>query len=109
MLSKTEHLEGCLKEVLRRNQLELNVVSSCPNFATLLLMVSKTPILATLPSRVTILYASLFGLKVCELPLDFGCSSCSMIWLARTNLDPSLAWLRKGVRAAAEEIRLHAI
>jgi hypothetical protein len=53
MLSKTEHLDGCLKEVLRQNQLELNIVSSCPNFATLLLMVSKAPILATLPSTVT--------------------------------------------------------
>jgi LysR family transcriptional activator of mexEF-oprN operon len=109
MLSKTEHLEGCLKEVLRRNQLELNVVSSCPNLATLLLMVSKVPILATLPSRVTMQHASLFGLKVCELPLDFGSSSCSMISLARTNLDPGLAWLRKEVRTAAEEFKSNVI
>jgi hypothetical protein len=62
-----------------------------------------------LPSRVTMQYASLFGLKVCELPLDFGSSSCSMISLARTNLDPGLAWLRKEVRTAAEEFKSNVI
>jgi LysR family transcriptional regulator, mexEF-oprN operon transcriptional activator len=102
LLSKTESLLGCLEDILQIAQVELNVVTSSPNFWTILSTVSRTPMLTTLPSKVAIRYAPLFGLKVCDTPVKLGSFPCSMVSPLRTDRESGMEWLQGQLRTAAQ-------
>ncbi len=69
-MSQKQEIEGCLDNALKRLDLRLDVAMAAPEFLTVLTAATQAPFIATLPTRIVKRYACLFGLAVCEVPID---------------------------------------
>ncbi|HEX7389889.1 MAG TPA: LysR substrate-binding domain-containing protein [Acidiphilium sp.] len=100
LVTLKDSLNGCLSEALDRAGAKLNVVTAASDFLPVLAAAATAPILATMPARMAIRYAPVFGLAVSPVPLDLRVPAVSMVWSARLDRDPGAAWLREQVAAA---------
>src|SRR5699024_6780183 len=69
LVSLSDSLHGCLESALDRIGGHLNVVATSSEFLGVLGMLTKAPLIATLPTRMARRYGAAFGLKVVPLPM----------------------------------------
>ena len=72
-----------------------------PSSAGLPLVVAKTDLIATLPSRIFKDLAAVPGLRVVPAPLPAVAVSPHVLWHSRTQNRPLLTWVRAIIREAA--------
>jgi DNA-binding transcriptional LysR family regulator len=71
-----------------------------PFFAAAVLAVPHTPLIATVPRRMAMLYATNPALRLVEPPVALGSFGYIMAWHPRMNGDPGHRWLREAVQRA---------
>lgn len=94
LVSQKDAIEGCLDTALEKLNVKLNVAMAAPEFLTILSAVTKTPLVATLPTRIVQRYAKIFGLTESPVPLDLDVSPIAMVWSAHSDREPASEWLR---------------
>ncbi|HHB1425245.1 TPA: LysR family transcriptional regulator [Serratia odorifera] len=68
-----------------------------PHFATLPLMLQRTPTFATVPDGLEPSWRQHFGLCASELPLEIAKFEVAMLWHRRREQEPALQWLRSSL------------
>ncbi|MDG4717379.1 MULTISPECIES: LysR family transcriptional regulator [Thalassospira] len=104
VLSQTENVAGCVGAALQGLGIDLNVVMAAPDFMPLLAAARNAPVVATVPCRIAIQYAPLFGLSFCPMPIDIGFPPVTMNWAVWTDKDVGLVWLRDQIRGVIDSI-----
>jgi len=104
VLSQTENVAGCVGVALQGLGIDLNVVMAAPDFMPLLAAARNTPVIATVPCRIAIQYAPLFGLSYCRMPIDVAFPPVTMNWAVWTDKDVGLVWLRDQIRTVIASI-----
>jgi LysR family transcriptional regulator, mexEF-oprN operon transcriptional activator len=97
LVSQKQEIEGCLDVALKRLHLRLDVAMAAPEFLTVLTAVAHAPFVATLPTRIVKRYAGLFGLTICEVPIDLEVTPIAMLWAAHADKEPAFEWIREQV------------
>ncbi|BAI76673.1 HTH-type transcriptional activator (plasmid) [Azospirillum sp. B510] len=79
------------------------VAASTTQFLAIPMILTRAPMLTSLPTRLARLCADALGLAISPLPFDVGDYEVSMIWHRRDTTSPSHSWLRQriGEEAAA--------
>jgi len=72
-----------------------------PRFATLPPVLSRAPLIATLPARISYVFAHESDLTISKLPFSVPTIEQSMVWHAAAENNPAFQWLLDRVRAAA--------
>lgn len=104
VLSQTANVSGCVGDALVALGIELDVVLAAPDFMPLLAAARNSPVVATVPRRIAVQYAPLFGLAFCEMPIALSFPPVTMSWAVWTDKDVGLVWLREQIRLAMGDI-----
>jgi len=72
-----------------------------PSFATLPPVLSRAPLIATLPARIAYVFANEPDLVVSKLPFEVPAIQQSIVWHAAAESNPAFQWFLERVRAAA--------
>ncbi|MDP2698927.1 LysR substrate-binding domain-containing protein [Thalassospira sp.] len=104
VLSQTDNVTGCVGAALQGLGIEIDIVMAAPDFMPLLAAARTAPLIATVPGRIASQYAALFGLAVCDMPIEIHFPPVSMNWPLRTDKDAGGMWLRDQVRAVVQEL-----
>ncbi|UKV14153.1 LysR family transcriptional regulator [Thalassospiraceae bacterium SW-3-3] len=104
VLSQTGNVEGCVGDALRAIGIDLDVVLAAPDFMPLLAAARNAPIVATVPRRIAVQYAPLFGLVFCEMPIPLNFPPVTMNWPIWADKDVGLVWLRNRIRSVIDDI-----
>ncbi|MDQ0995166.1 LysR family transcriptional activator of mexEF-oprN operon [Phyllobacterium ifriqiyense] len=102
LVSQKDAIEGCLDTALEKLDVRLDVTMAAPEFLTVLSAVTKTPLVATLPTRIIQRYAKIFGLTESPVPLDLEVSPIAMVWSAHSDREPAAKWLRDQIGPLVE-------
>lgn len=97
-------LGGVVDHVLKSEGRSRRVVVAVPYFLAALATVAASDLLATVPRRLALAYAAVFGLGTAEPPLAIRRFTVRMTWSRRSGSDPGVAWLRGQLMAAATEM-----
>jgi DNA-binding transcriptional LysR family regulator len=93
-------VETALAKLGRRRRVALEV----PHFLVAPHIVRETDLVLTLAKRLADRLAPLLGLRQLAPPLELDGFTMSMIWHERQHADPSHAWMRAAIAAAAKQI-----
>ncbi|TVP46701.1 MAG: LysR family transcriptional regulator [Halomonas sp.] len=104
VLSQTANVAGCVGDALGGLGIELDVILAAPDFMPLLAAARNAPIVATVPRRIAVQYAPLFGLTFCEMPIPLSFPPVTMNWAIWTDKDLGLVWLREQIRRVIGDI-----
>lgn len=104
VLSQTGNVSGCVGDALQNVGIDLNVVFAAPDFMPLLAAARNSPVIATVPSRIAVQYAKLFGLVFCRMPIDISFPPVTMNWAVWTDKDAGLVWLRDQIRQVIKSV-----
>lgn len=104
VLSQTANVAGCVGDALEALGIELNVILAAPDFMPLLAAARNAPVVATVPRRIAVQYAPLFGLAFCEMPISLNFPPVTMNWAIWTDKDVGLSWLRDQIRLVIDDI-----
>lgn len=108
VLSQTADVAGCVGDALEALGIELNIILAAPDFMPLLAAASNAPVVATVPRRIAVQYAPLFGLTFCEMPIPLSFPPVTMNWPVWADKDSGLVWLRDQIRSVIGDISLYA-
>ncbi|TFZ52742.1 LysR family transcriptional regulator [Serratia proteamaculans] len=92
---------SAIDEQLATHGLQRSVRYTSPHFATLPLILQRSPTLATVPAGLGKIWSQDYGLKRSELPLDLPPFEVAMLWHHKRSQDPALKWLMERIRALA--------
>ena len=81
------------------------VVARIQHFASAPFVVAQSDLALTCPATVATVAREHFALSVLEPPLELPIDRTSMVWHARSNLDPSHAWFRARIAERLRELR----
>jgi LysR family transcriptional regulator, mexEF-oprN operon transcriptional activator len=98
-MSQTETLQGCVKDALEVQGIQLNIVSAAPGYMSVLAAAQISPIIATVPRRVADRYCALMGLQSSVLPVALNFPPVEMAWARHADKDPASMWLRQQIRS----------
>jgi len=101
LMSARADFEGAVDAALAKIGHKRHVALSIDNFSTLGPVVSRLPVIATLPEHTARRMASEHGLAIAAPPVDLPKFWTSLAWMARSDGEPAHAWLRKTVREVA--------
>lgn len=90
---------SAIDEQLTLHGLQRMVRYTSPHFATLPLILQRSPALATVPEGLGKIWSQDYGLKHSELPLDLSPFEVAMLWHHKRSQDPALLWLMERIRA----------
>jgi DNA-binding transcriptional LysR family regulator len=85
---------GPLDDALAAKGLTRTVAVRVPNFLVAPLLISKSDLVLTAPTRVVELFKDFAGLHVFEPPLRIPSFTVQQCWLARWHADPAHRWFR---------------
>ena len=100
----SRHAESIVERQWRAAGLDIRVSVTTPNFATLILVLPRTRLIATVPRRVAEISAQTLGLKMLECPLTFPSLEEWMVWHPRASLDPAHEYIRSVFVDAANHV-----
>ena len=92
---------GLIDSLLQERGLERHIALRLPFFSTAPLIVSRSNMLLTLPTRTAKHFAALSDLECFTAPLDIENFHYVQVWHKRTSLDPAMVWLRKLIKRHA--------
>ncbi|HVK72506.1 MAG TPA: LysR family transcriptional regulator [Kofleriaceae bacterium] len=99
-LGRTGLAGAAAEKSFRANGLSRAVALSVPSFAAAARVVAATDQLVCLPRRVATALAADLPLRIVELPMPSLTVELSLVWHARTQRDPAVAWVRDLVTRA---------
>jgi DNA-binding transcriptional LysR family regulator len=85
---------GLIDTLLKEKGLERNIALRLPYFSTAPLIVARSDMLLTLPTRTARYFAGTGSLECLEAPLQVPEFGYIQVWHKRTELDPAAMWLR---------------
>ncbi|MDR6774828.1 LysR family transcriptional regulator [Azospirillum sp. BE72] len=80
------------------------VAASTTQFLAIPMILTRAPMLTSLPARLASLCADSLGLATSPLPFDVGDYEVSMIWHRRNTGSPSHSWLRQRIGEEAAKL-----
>jgi DNA-binding transcriptional LysR family regulator len=95
---------GAIDELLAAEGLTRKVVVRVPYFLAAPILVARTDLVLTVPSRVAELYAAMLPLRRVEPPGSLRGFDVHAVWHTRFDRDAAVRWLRKCVVEAAAAI-----
>lgn len=99
IVSYNGDMRGVVEDVLGRRGVSRDVALSLPRFASIAEVLSRSSLVATVPTSVARQFAKRYGLSVAPLPFSLGSASLEMAWHRALDRDPGHAFLRDRVRA----------
>jgi LysR family transcriptional activator of mexEF-oprN operon len=97
LLSPRGEATGPIDDELAKQGLRRDVLVSVAHFPLMPFLLRKTPSLVNMPARAARFYAQAYGLEVCRLPLPTKPFDVGLLWHAKNDADPGLAWLLEAV------------
>jgi len=104
VLSQNENVAGCVGVAMQGMGIDLDVVLAAPDFMPLLAAARTAPIVATVPRRIAVQYAPLFGLTTAKMPIDLAFPPVTMNWAVWTDRDVAMVWLRDQIRSVTGDV-----
>ncbi|WP_236246666.1 MULTISPECIES: LysR family transcriptional regulator [unclassified Streptomyces] len=98
-VSRRGRMGGPIDASLAAAGLHRQVVASVPNYASALLMLPLTDLVAAMPLSLATSAEAPFGIEVFELPVRTDPISICQAWHPRHEAEPVHVWLREAVRA----------
>lgn len=85
---------GLVDRVLKKQGLNRHIAMRLPYFSTAPVIVAKSDMLLTLPSRTARHFATLAKLEQLEAPVEIPAFGYTQVWHPRSDHDPAMLWLR---------------
>ena len=104
MMSLRGEIEGHIDALLRREKRSRFVVLTTPHFLAIPNLLHGLRAVAAVPRRLAEHCAETTRLAVCDLPVPTQGYDVSMVWHARTDLDPPRRSIREVVRQEGRRI-----
>jgi len=98
-------LSGIVDRALAAVGRERRVAVAVPYFLAALATVARSELIATVPRRIALRHAALFGLGTAAPPVTLRHFKVRATWNRRSAMDPANVWLRTKVMQAADDIR----
>jgi DNA-binding transcriptional LysR family regulator len=96
---------GLIDKVLQERGLERHIALRLPYFSTAPLIISRSNMLLTLPTRTAKHFAAISDLECLSVPLEVENFRYIQVWHKQTDLDPALVWLRQLIKMHAGQPR----
>lgn len=84
-----------IEETFVKEGLNGRIAARVPDFLVVPMILGRTELIVTLPSRVAAVFAQLGKFKVLELPIDMPSFEVRLHWHQRFHQDPANRWLRE--------------
>lgn len=84
-----------IEETFVKEGLNGRIAARVPDFLVVPMILARTALIVTLPSRVAAVFAQLGKFKVLELPIDMPSFEVRLHWHQRFHQDPANRWLRE--------------
>jgi DNA-binding transcriptional LysR family regulator len=84
-----------IEETFVKEGLNGRIAARVPDFLVVPMILARTELIVTLPSRVAVVFAQLGKFKVLELPIDMPSFEVRLHWHQRFHQDPANRWLRE--------------
>jgi LysR family transcriptional activator of mexEF-oprN operon len=104
LTSLSEDAHGAVDEALAKLKLKRTIALTTPGFLAVPFVVSRVPVITTMPQRLARYFAEAFGLATSPPPLDLPGLAISLLWHASFDHDPGHVWLRQAVSGVAAEV-----
>jgi len=98
LLSPRGELHSAIDERLARDGKQRQVLLSVAHFPLIPFVLRRTPCLANIPAKAAQLFSREFGLVAKELPIETPTFDVALLWHARSERDPAVAWFKELVR-----------
>jgi LysR family transcriptional regulator, mexEF-oprN operon transcriptional activator len=105
LLSPSGEFHGPIDDHLARLGRERHVLAAVSHFSTIPFTLKAIPAFANMPSVSAHHYAEQFGLAVAQLPFESPSFDVSLLWHARSDGDPVIAWFRGEIKRLLCEMR----
>jgi DNA-binding transcriptional LysR family regulator len=86
-----------IEETFVKEGLSGRIAARVPDFLVVPMILARTDLVVTLPSRVAAVFAQLGKFKVLALPIDMPSFEVQLHWHQRFHLDPANCWLREAM------------
>ena len=104
LTSLSEDAHGAVDEALAKLKLERTIALTTPGFLAVPFVVSRAPLITTMPRRLARYFADAFGLATSHPPINLPSFAISLLWHASFDHDPGHVWLRQTVSRVAAEV-----
>jgi len=92
---------GLIDTLLKEQGLQRHIALRLPYFSTAPLIVARSNMLLTLPTRTAKHFAAMADMECLQAPLEIENFRYVQVWHKRTDLDPALVWLRQLIKSHA--------
>ena len=104
LTSLSADAHGAVDEALAKLKLERTIALTTPGFLAVPFVVSRAPLITTMPHGLARYFADAFGLATSPPPIDLPGFTVSLLWHASFDQDPGHVWLRQTVSQVAAEV-----
>jgi DNA-binding transcriptional LysR family regulator len=104
LTSLSDDAHGAVDEALAKLKLERTIGLTTPGFLAVPFVVSRAPVITTMPYGLARYFADAFGLATSPPPIDLPSFTISLLWHASFDHDPAHVWLRQTVSRVAAEV-----
>lgn len=94
----------CVNQVLAERSLRLRIGATVPHILAVPMIVGRSDMIAIMPRRLAEQLASVYGLRIVELPCPQEPAPIQLVWHARSDSDPANMWLRNVFASIAGEL-----
>ena len=94
-----------VEALLAKHGLTRRIALKVTNHAIAPLIVAQTDLLCTATERMIRPFTAALGLRVLELPIEFGALELQLIWHDRVHRDPAHRWLREEILGLFRDAR----
>lgn len=104
LTSLSDDAHGAVDEALAKLKLKRTIALTTPGFLAVPFVVSRAPLITTMPLRLARYFAEAFGLATSPPPIKLPSFAISLLWHASFDHDPGHVWLRQTVTRVAAEV-----
>lgn len=104
LTSLGDDAHGAVDEALAKLKLKRTVALVTPGFLAVPFVVTRAPLITTMPLRLARYFAEAFQLATSPAPVELPSLAVSLLWHASFDHDPGHIWLRQTISAVAVEV-----
>jgi DNA-binding transcriptional LysR family regulator len=95
---------GAIDQMLNEQNLERRIVFTTPHMMVLPFVIASSDLVAALPRRIALQFATICNLTIFELPVKTKPWTVSMLWSVLSNQDEANHWLRNAIKVISQQI-----